>query len=227
MAAYPFIYKGCHWGNCTNNSGLPVNAYELTTAPFVWSIDTNSAGGTWNAAFESWFSVHGGTAPDGAELMIWINYAGGAGPAGSYKGTAYIGGHSWYVYYVDWTHPGEPGWCYIAYKITSPVNYVNLDFKDFIVDAESRGFISYDWYLDNMEAGFEIWRDGEGLTSNSFLALVNKSISADFTNFADFAAQWLRTNCDGANNWCNRMDYPPEDGVVNYNDLASFAQRWL
>jgi hypothetical protein len=229
VAAYPFIYKGCHWGGCTSNSNMPVKANEISTAPFVWSIDTNSAGGTWNAAFEAWFSKTGGTAPDAAELMIWINYAGGAGPAGSYQGTVCIGGHDWNIYFEDWTQAGEPGWYYIAYKIASPVNYVKLDLYDFLIDAGSRGLIDFEWYLDNMEAGFEIWRNGEGLTSNSFLALVNESAytNTDFISFADFAAQWLRTDCDGSNNWCNGEDYPPEDGEVNYDDLALFAQRWL
>src|SRR5688572_13739842 len=23
-AAYPSIFAGCHWGNCTNNSGMPI-----------------------------------------------------------------------------------------------------------------------------------------------------------------------------------------------------------
>jgi len=225
VASYPFILKGCHWGSCTTNSGMPIRISEVTTAPFTWSIDPNGAGGVWNAAYESWFSLAGGTAPDAAELMIWINYYGGAGPAGSYQGTVSIGGHSWDVYFVDWT--GSAGWYYIAYKITTPANNVSLDLRDFIDDSLARGFLDPSWYLDNMEAGFEIWRDGESLTSNSFLGVVNGVFSTDFTNFADFANEWLRTDCDGANNWCNGADYPPEDGSVNIEDLAQFTVYWL
>jgi hypothetical protein len=143
---------------------------NVISAPFSWSVDPNGAGGTWNAAYESWFSVAGGTAPDAAELMIWINYNGGAGPAGSYQGTVSIGGHSWDVYFVDWS--GSAGWYYIAYKITSPADNVDLDLRDFMDDAIARGFLDPSWYLDAMEAGFEIWRDGEGLTSNSFSASI-------------------------------------------------------
>jgi cellulose 1,4-beta-cellobiosidase len=225
VAAYPFIYKGCHWGGCTQNSGLPIRVSELTTVPFVWSVDTNSAGGTWNVAYESWFSWAGGTAPDHLEMMIWIDYHGGAGPAGSLQGTVSIGGHSWQVYYVDWS--GSAGWQYMAYKITSPVSYVRLDLKDFIDDAIIRGFLDPSSYLDNLEAGFEIWRNGEGLTSNSFSALVNESFSVDFISFADFAAQWRRTDCQGANAWCNGADYPPEDGLVNLYDVKAFVGDWL
>jgi len=193
------------------------------TAPFVWSVDTNSAGGTWNVAYESWFSTAGGTVPDAAELMIWINYQ-GSGPGGSYVKTVSIGGFDWGVYHASpwgsWDH-------YIAYKVTTPTNYVSLDLKDFIDDSVSEGWISTSWYLDNMEAGFEIWRDGEGLTSNSFLGVVNGVFSTDFTNFADFADEWLRTDCNGANGWCDGADYPPEDGSVNIEDLAQFTVYWL
>ncbi|MCJ7729031.1 MAG: Ig-like domain-containing protein [Sedimentisphaerales bacterium] len=170
VCSYPFILRGCHWGSCTQDSGMPIMVNNVISAPFSWSVDTNGAGGTWNVAYESWFSVAGGTAPDAAELMIWINYNGGAGPAGSYQGTVSIGGHSWDVYFVDWT--GSAGWYYIAYKITSPADNVNLDLRDFMDDAIARGFLDPSWYLDAMEAGFEIWRDGEGLTSNSFSASV-------------------------------------------------------
>jgi cellulose 1,4-beta-cellobiosidase len=164
-ASYPFILKGYHWGSGTQGSGMPLKVRDVTSAPFSWSVNTAGVGGTWNAAFESWFSKTGGTAPDAAELMIWIDYAGGAGPAGSYKGTVSIGGYKWSVYFADWAD-----WDYIAYKITSPNRNVNLDLKDFIDDSVRRGYINTSWYLDNMEAGFEIWRDGEGLTSNSFSA---------------------------------------------------------
>jgi hypothetical protein len=205
VAAYPFIFKGCHWGNCTQDSGMPLKVSEIASAPFGWSIDTNSAGGTWNAAYESWFSTTGGTAPNAAELMIWINYAGGAGPAGSKVATVTIGGADWDVYFADWSHTA--GWYYIAYKITSPATSVNLDLKDFIDDSVSRGFIDTDWYLDNMEAGFEIWRDGEGLTSNSFYAspinnfpsvsITSPSNSDTFTEGADITIDANASDSDG------------------------------
>lgn len=31
-ATYPSIFKGCHWGNCTNNSGMPIQVGSIGTA---------------------------------------------------------------------------------------------------------------------------------------------------------------------------------------------------
>ena len=168
VASYPFIYKGYHWGGGTaiQYNPFPIQVSELETAPFTWTIDTTGAQGTWNAAFEAWFSPTGKTAPDGgAELMIWINYHGGAGPAGSKYATLDIGGYTWDVYFSVFSD-----WNYIAYKLTVPATEVSVDLKDFVHDALTRGFMNTTLYLDNMEAGFEIWRDGQGLTSLNFEA---------------------------------------------------------
>ncbi|MHC4501085.1 MAG: GH12 family glycosyl hydrolase domain-containing protein, partial [Planctomycetota bacterium] len=75
VASYPFILKGCHWGGtCTEDSGMPIRVSDVNTAPFVWSVDPNGAGGTWNIAFEAWFSTTGGIEPDAAELMICVHW---------------------------------------------------------------------------------------------------------------------------------------------------------
>jgi cellulose 1,4-beta-cellobiosidase len=167
VAAYPFIWKGSHWGGtATKNSPMPKMISEIGSAPFTWVIDTTGAIGTWNCAYESWFNETGTGANYTAELMIWINYHGGAGPGGGKIATVNIGGHTWDVYYALWN------WNYIAYKLTSPTDSVSLDFKDFILDALNRGYLCTPWYLANMEAGFEIWSNGQGLTTKSFSASV-------------------------------------------------------
>ncbi len=167
VVSYPFIYKGYHWGNPTDEpwNTFPIRVGELESAPFSWSVDTTGVQGLWNAAFEAWFSLPGTFDPGGgAELMIWINYGGGAGPGGSAVDTATIGGYFWEVYYADWS------WNYIAYKLVPAANEVSVDLKAFVHDALTRGYLLTTWELDNMEAGFEIWSDGEGLTCNEFSA---------------------------------------------------------
>ncbi len=233
VASYPFILKGCHWGghNCTNNSGMPVRVSKIVTAPFSWNISTTGVSGTWNAAYESWFSITGATEPNAAELMIWIDYAGGAGPAGSYQGTVSIGGYDWYLFYLTpvpwgtWDH-------YIAYKITTPINSANLDLKDFINDSVNRGFIDPLWYLDNMEAGFEIWRDGEGLTTNSFSGSVydDEWLYGDLTrdnivnldDLYEFCLIWLETDCVNY-----KMLDLNDDCIINFYEFSALAQNWL
>jgi hypothetical protein len=174
-AAYPFIWKGSHWGSATTkNNPLPKKISEIGNAPFTWIIDTTGVAGTWNAAYESWIDDVPASTSYVGELMIWINYAGGAGPAGGKVGTVDIGGHTWDVYFYLMS-----SWNYIAYKITSPVDSVSLDLRDFLHDALTRGYLRTSWYLANMEAGFEIWRDGQGLTTKSYLAALTTGNSLD------------------------------------------------
>jgi hypothetical protein len=173
VASYPFIWKGSHWGNATTkNNPMPKMLKQIGTAPFSWSIDTTGVTGTWDAAFECWIDdVPASTNYDG-ELMIWINYGGGAGPAGGVVATVNIGGYTWDVYFYLMS-----SWNYIAYKIKTPVTSVSLDLTDFLRDALTRGYLKTSWYLANMEAGFEIWRNGQGLTTKSYSANVTTGSS--------------------------------------------------
>jgi hypothetical protein len=51
----------------------------------------------------------------------------------------------------------------------------NLDLKAFTLDAVGRGYINRSWYLSGVEAGFEIWRDGAGLASESFSVIATQA----------------------------------------------------
>lgn len=175
VAAYPFIWKGSHWGGTpTTNSPMPKMLTQIGTAPFTWSIDTTGVNGTWDAAFECWLDDVPISSTYVGELMIWINYGGGAGPAGGKVATVNIGGYTWDVYFYLMT-----SWNYITYKIATPIDSISLDLKDFLSDALNRGYLKTSWYLANMEAGFEIWRDGQGLTCKSYSANVTAGNSLD------------------------------------------------
>jgi hypothetical protein len=177
VAAYPFIWKGSHWGSATTkNNPMPKKLKEIGTAPFTWSIDTTGVTGTWDAAFECWIDDVPASTSYVGELMIWINYGGDAGPAGGVIDTVEIGGYTWHVFFYLM---GTPAWNYIAYKIATPVDSVSLDLKDFLHDALTKGYLKTSWYLANMEAGFEIWRNGQGLTTYSYSANVTTGNSLD------------------------------------------------
>lgn len=104
VASYPAIFKGSHWGwATTKNNPMPMVISEITSAPFTWVIDTTGVSGTWNCAYESWFNETGTGSNYTAELMIWINYHGGAGPGGSVVDTVEIGGYTWHVFFAPWT----------------------------------------------------------------------------------------------------------------------------
>ncbi|MGE5551344.1 MAG: GH12 family glycosyl hydrolase domain-containing protein [Bacteroidota bacterium] len=163
-AAYPFILKGSHFGGTPTspNNPMPVPVPNVNSAPSTFNISTAGANGIWNAAYDIWF-VQGGT--NKLEMMIWINYLGGCQPAGTKRTTASINGYSWDVYYN--------GSSVLSYKITSVRNSISIDIKNFMNDAVSRGWLNTAWSLGAIEAGFEIWTNGAGLTCNSFSASVN------------------------------------------------------
>ena len=178
-SAYPSIFKGCHWGNCTTNSGLPLQVSAIQNAPSQWSVSP-AGSGQWDEAYDIWFS-QGPTAPasgqpNGTEIMIWINHSGSVTPAGSKTGNVNINGMNWDV----WTAPtGSAGfnatWNVLSYVATSPVQQVNFDLKAFFNDATGRSMLSTNWYLIDVEAGTEPWLNGSGFTSNNFSVQFNTS----------------------------------------------------
>ena len=163
-ATYPSIYKGCHWGTCTSNSGLPLQASKLTSVTTSWST-TQTGQGMYNVAYDLWFNSQPTTGgqPDGTELMIWLNRL-NAWPFGSQTGTASLDGFSWEV----WTGR-QSNWTTITYVLDpGATSFNNLDVLPLIKDATSRGAGNASHYLIDAEAGFEIWIGGQGLGVNSF-----------------------------------------------------------
>jgi Glycosyl hydrolase family 12 len=54
------------------------------------------------------------------------------------------------------------------------VNSVNnLDLGPLASYAVSQGYMQNSWFLIDVEAGFEPWTSGQGLTANSFNVTVN------------------------------------------------------
>src|SRR5450759_975269 len=164
-ATYPSIYKGCHWGNCTSNSGLPIQVSKLTSATTSWST-TQVGSGAYDVAYDLWFNTTPTTSgqPDGTEVMIWLNSRGGVQPFGSRTASASIAGLNWDV----WTGQ-QSAWKIISYVLNpGGTSLSNLNVLALIQDAVSRGSINSAHYLIDAEAGFEIWQGGQGLGSNSF-----------------------------------------------------------
>jgi Glycosyl hydrolase family 12 len=164
-ATYPSIYKGCHWGACTSGSGLPIQVSALTSATSSWST-TQTFTGAYDVAYDLWFNSQPTTSgqPDGTEIMIWLNSTGGVQPFGAKTATVSLAGHNWDV----WTGQ-QSSWKIISYVYQGGTTSVsNLDVKALINDAANRGSLNRSHYLIDAEAGFEIWKGGQGLATNSF-----------------------------------------------------------
>jgi chitodextrinase len=164
-ATYPSIFKGCHWGDCTPNSGLPIQVSQLGSATSSWST-VQPAAGAYDVAYDLWINSTPTTTgqPDGTEIMIWLNSRGGVQPFGGKTGTSSAAGHSWDV----WTGQ-QTSWKIISYVLQGGgTSFSNLDVKALIDDAVGRGSVNPSHYLIDAEAGFEIWQGGQGLATNSF-----------------------------------------------------------
>jgi hypothetical protein len=164
-AAYPSIYAGCHYGNCSVGSRLPIQA---TTSQFnrVQTSVTMSypKHGTWSAAYDLWFDPNPSKDGQntGAEIMIWLNRRGSIRPIGSQVGTVKLLDETWNVWF------GYLGWNVVSYVRTSPATSLNFTVNTFYSDAVNRGYAQRAWYLTSVQAGFEPWVGGTGLTVDSF-----------------------------------------------------------
>jgi hypothetical protein len=164
-AAYPSVYFGCHYGNCTSGSGLPLQASTSAFAGIRSGVSMSYPGsGTWNAAYDLWFDPTPRTDGQntGAEIMIWLNHQGSIQPIGSRIGSANLAGATWDVWF------GNIGWNVVSYVRTSATASLDYTVNDFYSDAVNRGYAQRAWYLTSIQAGFEPWVGGAGLAVNNF-----------------------------------------------------------
>ncbi len=161
-AAYPSIFAGCHYGTCTEDTLLPRAVEDLGAVTSTFAI--TPTGGTWVAAYDIWFdpTPRRTDTVTGLELMIWLRSTGPA-PIGAKVGTATVAGTTWEVW------RGENGAQVLSYVRVQPVDRVDgLDLMAFVRDANARGVLPPEWYLTSVQAGFEPWTGGTGLTTTAF-----------------------------------------------------------
>src|SRR6266487_1545086 len=99
--SYPSIYYGCHYGNCSSGTTLPLQASTSAFAAITTSVTmTYPSAGTWDAAYDIWFDPTPRTNGQntGAEIMVWLNHQGGIQPVGSQVATVTLAGGTWAVW---------------------------------------------------------------------------------------------------------------------------------
>ncbi|GAA1011339.1 hypothetical protein Aple_059190 [Acrocarpospora pleiomorpha] len=169
-AAYPAIYAGCHYGNCSTGSSLPMQANNAAFNNIRSSVSyTYPSSGTYNASYDLWFDPTPRTNGQntGAEVMIWLNRQGPVQPSGSQVATVTLAGATWQVWF------GNIGWNVISYVRTTTGNTLDFNINTFYTDAVNRGYAQRNWYLTSVQAGFEPWVGGAGLTLNNFTYTTN------------------------------------------------------
>ncbi|MFF5052180.1 cellulose binding domain-containing protein [Micromonospora sp. NPDC000663] len=166
--AYPSVFFGCHYTNCSPGTNLPIQVSQISSATSSISYRYVS-GATYNASYDIWLDPS--PKRDGVnqmEIMIWLNRQGPIQPIGSVVGTASLAGRTWEVW------QGSNGSNnVISYVAPSAISSLNFSVLDFINDVRNRGAITNSWYLTSIQAGFEPWQGGVGLAVTSFSANVN------------------------------------------------------
>ncbi|NLU80077.1 glycosyl hydrolase family 5 [Micromonospora sp. HNM0581] len=166
--AYPSVFLGCHYTNCSPGTNLPIQVSQISSA--TSSINYRYVSdGTYNASYDIWLDPS--PKRDGVnqmEIMIWFNRQGPIQPIGSPVGNATIDGRTWQVW------RGSNGANnVISYLAPSAISSANLNLLAFINDTRNRGAITNSWYLTSIQAGFEPWQGGVGLAVTNFSAAVN------------------------------------------------------
>ncbi|WP_307629320.1 GH12 family glycosyl hydrolase domain-containing protein [Streptomyces turgidiscabies] len=167
--SYPSVFNGCHYTNCSPGTSLPAQLSGISSAPS--SIAYGFVGdAVYNASYDIWLDPTPRT--DGVnrtEIMIWLNKVGPIQPIGSQVGTANVGGRSWQV----WAG-GNGTNDVLSFVAPSAMSGWSFDVMDFARQAVARGMAQNNWYLTSVQAGFEPWQNGTGLSVNSFSSTVNK-----------------------------------------------------
>lgn len=166
--SYPSVYDGCHYANCSPGTRLPARVGSISSAPSSISYGY-VPDAVFNASYDIWLDPAPRT--DGVnrtEIMIWFNRVGPIRPIGSPVATTTVGGRVWEV----WT--GSNGFNdVISFVAPSAITSWSFDVMDFVDQAVARGLAQSDWYLTSIQAGFEPWENGAGLTVHSFSSAVN------------------------------------------------------
>jgi len=162
--AYTSVFRGCHWGQCTAGSGLPLAVTTLEAHPWrvrLTETTTWPSGGAWDDSFDIFYTPEGGSqAGTDLEMMIWLDHGGPVQPAGSVAASdVRIGAH---VYDVWWS-----GHTVSFVLTTASTSVTGLGLGKLAAYAVARGYLDSAWTLIDVESGFELWRGGGGAKVDS------------------------------------------------------------
>ncbi|MGP2439031.1 GH12 family glycosyl hydrolase domain-containing protein [Streptomyces sp. JW3] len=165
--SYPSVFNGCHYTVCSPGTALPARVDGISSAPSSVSYGFVDDA-VYNASYDIWLDPTPRT--DGVnrtEIMIWFDRVGPIQPIGSQVGTATVGGRSWEV----WSG-GNGSNDVLSFVAPAAVDSWSFDVMDFVRQAVSRGLAGSDWYLTSVQAGFEPWQNGAGLSVDAFSSAI-------------------------------------------------------
>ncbi len=172
-ASFPSIFIGQNSNHSSGDAPKAVSSITAGSLPTSWTWADNGAGGSYNAAYDVWFSTTSAGeptagSPSGGFLMVWFKKPSDNQPIGTMMKTVNIAGQNWNVWEGSNSSNSKP--C-ITYQAPTPIQSLSFKLGDFIRDAvDNQKFLDNSWYLTNVFAGYEIWSGGVGLETKDFTA---------------------------------------------------------
>jgi hypothetical protein len=175
---FPSIFIGANSNHTTASSGLPRAISQIAPGSLMtsWTWATNGATGSYNAAYDVWFSTSASgdpsaSSPSGGFLMVWFHKPSANQPIGTLVASATVGGKGFNIWYG--TNSGNNKPC-VSYVAQTDIMSWTYSLGDFINDAIGRSCqgstkcLNSSLYLSNVFAGYEIWSGGIGLETTDF-----------------------------------------------------------
>lgn len=160
--AYPNISEGWEWGKSPlHGFKFPVKFKNDGHPKTSVSVSLRNKG-TWNAAYDMWFSKTAQTdgQDNGAEVMVWLNCRNNCltGKIVTIEGVRF--------YKRSWTsHLHGVSWHYVAFvAVRKRTSFKNLWLNQFYKAAG----VNPNWYLTSIDFGFELVDNGWGLRVNNY-----------------------------------------------------------
>lgn len=162
--AYPNISSGWYWGIAPRH-GYRYPVQERSDGDPRSSVSVHLVNaGTYNAAYDIWFSTYAQTngQDNAAEVMIWLDCRGNC--IGQRSPVVMIDGIPFYQ--DSWiTHHNGQSWRYTAFvAVRHRTSVHGLRLNPFFAAAG----VHPNWYLTSIDFGFELANGGRGLAVNSY-----------------------------------------------------------
>jgi xyloglucan-specific endo-beta-1,4-glucanase len=172
VLTYASVVYGWQYGWPVSGTPLPIPISGSAIVDCGWDFVLTQASGGYDVAYDLWLFATSSTPSSGGqsdEVMIWLNDAGGATPAGSkFASNISIASTTWNLW------EGSSGsWPIHSYVRTSNTTTSAFNIKDFLADLVTRGRMPNTRYLAGIQAGIEV-RVGSGtLTTNNFFCRIH------------------------------------------------------
>lgn len=154
VKSYPSLYYGKKpFGNvATAGTLLPKKIVNVTTLTQQIAVTQSNMTGKWNSAAEMWIiDANIATQPHiKHEIMVWLDYAGGLDPAGTYLQNHTIDG----VDYELWVGAAQT-WTIYTYRRVNTTNAATINWKSFTSHLIGLGYFTDQMWIADIEYGNE------------------------------------------------------------------------